>query len=174
MHGEDTQALSPVTLYPETPPRAWGRQTSTSDEERLQRNTPTCMGKTSAREREMAVKEKHPHVHGEDILDMVSPFARMETPPRAWGRQRRAFPVSRCNRNTPTCMGKTADAQAAAQEFGKHPHVHGEDSGGLKRNWKSAKHPHVHGEDPSRKLKHGLTSETPPRAWGRPVPFSKH
>ena len=54
-----------------------------------------------------------------------------------------------CSRNTPTCVGKTIQRRFNLARDGKHPHVRGEDL-----NWVSIS---------------AMASETPPRAWGRPV-----
>ncbi len=70
-----------------------------------------------------------------------------ETPPRAWGRLKRAGEVLGLVRNTPTGVGKTFYRGIPINGTGKHPHGRGED-----RRYPSARR---------RKC------ETPPRAWGR-------
>tara|TARA_R110001583_G_scaffold60475_1_gene179635 strand:+ start:1668 stop:1910 length:243 start_codon:yes stop_codon:yes gene_type:complete len=52
----------------ETPPRAWGRREFFPAIEMLNRNTPTCVGKTRYPELPLDLIWKHPHVRGEDIL----------------------------------------------------------------------------------------------------------
>ena len=66
MHGEDVGYEIAVTEPAETPPRAWGRLPLTLLRDRQLGNTPTCMGKTIAKTARLSVREKHPHVHGED------------------------------------------------------------------------------------------------------------
>ena len=70
----------------ETPPRAWGRRWDKNPNIANFRNTPTCMGKTVKWQWMTAGDEKHPHVHGEDIIMARSSENPWETPPRAWGR----------------------------------------------------------------------------------------
>ena len=90
---------------------------------------------------------KHPHVRGEDSSHFFPLAPTIETPPRAWGRP----PPTPCRfattRNTPTCVGKTLDADRAQAFREKHPHVRGEDLVGYLRTLS--------------------LQETPPRAWGR-------
>ena len=46
------------------------------------------MGKTAAIRDFAALVKKHPHVHGEDNTYLNIAILTLETPPRAWGRQR--------------------------------------------------------------------------------------
>ncbi len=73
-----------------------------------------------------------------------------ETPPRAWGRLTCGLEFDDSVRNTPTCVGKTSGARGRWTRRRKHPHVRGEDQAAFRLS-------------PS-------AMETPPRAWGRPVP----
>ena len=72
----------------------------------------------------------------------------LETPPRAWGRRQCGNKTSPCPGNTPTSVGKTAQA--------------------WQRQARLQKHPHERGEDPRTLLSKEGREETPPRAWGRP------
>ena len=95
------------------------------------------------------VGEKHPHVRGEDASSLPRGGQKRETPPRAWGRPKvRAAEISQ-DGNTPTCVGKTRHLLLAPGSRQKHPHVRGED------RWRT-------------RLTY-MRSETPPRAWGRPL-----
>ena len=78
---------------------------------------------------------------------MSSGVGGKETPPRAWGRLSACSQSLTVLRNTPTCVGKTFGMPQILQEYGKHPHVRGEDV--------SCRAPKAEPE------------ETPPRAWGR-------
>ncbi len=113
-------------------------------------NTPTCVGKTVQKITFSAHSRKHPHVRGEDMTSSPSRPLHAETPPRAWGRQQRAGEKRGQRRNTPTCVGKTSRGRSGGQV--------------------PEKHPHVRGEDPVGTIFHSTWQETPPRAWGRPVP----
>ena len=77
-----------------------------SDEIR-ERNTPTHVGKTCAREVQNSIREKHPHARGEDDAPVFADLIQVETPPRTWGRQLEKLQTSYQTRNTPTHVGKT-------------------------------------------------------------------
>ena len=50
---------------------------------------------------------KHPHVCGEDYMQMEGFSGYRETPPRVWGRPLPLLRSSVTKGNTPTCVGKT-------------------------------------------------------------------
>ena len=107
MCGEAPKFVARISCVLETPPRAWGRRISPSVARSVCGNTPTCVGKTCAREVQNSIREKHPHVRGEDSSLWLSCSVSAETPPRAWGRQYVCTKEGKENRNTPTCVGKT-------------------------------------------------------------------
>ena len=148
MRGEDPVSYFFSPDVQETPPRAWGRHHRLSRNGEFTRNTPTCVGKTVNKTSEQILSEKHPHVRGEDLIQMTPILLSEETPPRAWGRHLLTASVSVSHGNTPTCVGKTLHRYRQKKAFGKHPHVRGEDSSDF--FFKIA------------------SRETPPRAWGRP------
>ena len=145
--GEDLRKAGQGRGYVETPPRAWGRQINRSAVRKLERNTPTGVGKTPATRARQSPSEKHPHGRGEDRLLHASLIFLAETPPRAWGRHPEKQDVVVRLRNTPTGVGKTR--------------------GGKSRYGRAWKHPHGRGEDRSRTGDAIAGGETPPRAWGR-------
>ena len=86
--GEDRRSAPVRERLLETPPRAWGRRGMNQKIKREKRNTPTGVGKTRRSRGRAGRREKHPHGRGEDrVMASLSCFA-METPPRAWGRQK--------------------------------------------------------------------------------------
>ena len=107
MRGEDTPIGMVRMARVETPPHAWGRPLPYSARSSLERNTPTCVGKT--------VKA---HPSKDDWT---------ETPPHAWGRPAVAHPEFTPTGNTPTCVGKTVTSLRVRFGFRKHPHMRGED-----------------------------------------------
>ena len=145
--GEDIAGDRCQLTIEETPPRAWGRLHAPQIEERDQRNTPTGVGKTQAKNRCCSVKPKHPHGRGEDQLPCTRVYIIVETPPRAWGRRESLNTLDCAFGNTPTGVGKT------------HWESPGPDPG--------LKHPHGRGEDPAEAARAWAQEETPPRAWGR-------
>ena len=86
VRGEDTHVLHRPTEHEETPPRAWGRPTTTAEVVNGYGNTPTCVGKTDLIMPNSSVYGKHPHVRGEDQKKIFLEYEKIETPPRAWGR----------------------------------------------------------------------------------------
>ena len=150
VRGEDRLSDDETPPTAETPPRAWGRRALLKKANDIFGNTPTCVGKTIQRKNVKNERRKHPHVRGEDTSITVRAIIVVETPPRAWGRPRKALEWTGGARNTPTCVGKT-----------QH------ESGSF---YPRRKHPHVRGEDVFRATGRALLLETPPRAWGRRKP----
>ena len=107
VRGEDSSSSAACCALAETPPRAWGRLKQHVDSLDQRRNTPTCVGKTYVLDRQTDSNEKHPHVRGEDHGEADPSGTGLETPPRAWGRQRGLAPAFSITGNTPTCVGKT-------------------------------------------------------------------
>ena len=133
------------------PPRAWGRLQARGTDAGTRGNTPTRMGKTSRSHRNARQSRKHPHARGEDLRPTRPMNEQLETPPRAWGRQQVEQVEPRQRGNTPTRVGKTSYLLPLRT-----------------CDWK---HPHARGEDYVMRRKVARSSETPPRAWGRPSLF---
>ena len=91
----------------ETPPRAWGRHEQQTWYWFCLGNTPTGVGKTKPRRTTGRKEKKHPHGRGEDGTNPVENCKRLETPPRAWGRQIYCNGIVDSVGNTPTGVGKT-------------------------------------------------------------------
>ena len=71
VRGENSRAKRDKRKHIETPPRAWGKPSSKPINQKIIRNTPTCVGKTQQCCRTLDEKEKHPHVRGENCaIDM--------------------------------------------------------------------------------------------------------
>src|SRR5690554_4043584 len=138
-----------MTSTTETPPRTWGRLHYLRGMTRKGGNTPTDVGKTTARGRWRHGRGKHPHGRGEDITRRLSQRMGLETPPRTWGRLKLSMLTSSRHGNTPTDVGKT-DLQ-------------------IERPLDLWKHPHGRGEDSVARSGRALAPETPPRTWGRPA-----
>ena len=147
--GEDPASVSSTASCRETPPRVWGRHPQRYPAADDGRNTPTHVGKTERSLPHFENVEKHPHACGEDGRHAGDHGRRIETPPRMWGRLRKAelklYPLG----NTPTHVGKTLQPTSLFQHRKKHPHACGEDA--------------------SSALIPPPVPETPPRMWGRPA-----
>ena len=145
--GEDPGTAAACCWMPETPPRTWGRPSEMPSLGIIDRNTPTHVGKTCAREVQNSIREKHPHARGEDVKPTGTTALNRETPPRTWGRLYFFLLFSLGRRNTPTHVGKTLSRP---------------------RPWLGPrKHPHARGEDIAKAVNERLGEETPPRTWGR-------
>ncbi len=137
----------PLSACSETPPRAWGRDTSLLLSKRIDGNTPTGVGKRFSSLFSRASRQKHPHGRGEEDHKAAKEKIRAETPPRAWGRVSPAPATCAETGNTPTCVGKTCAHQVD--------------------RFSPQKHPHGRGEEPTVPQAFFSSPETPPRAWGR-------
>ncbi len=147
--GEDRADYAREAQTAETPPRAWGRPSSSTRFNTYNGNTPTGVGKTISRQISSAQAWKHPHGRGEDQSSARTAARWAETPPRAWGRPLLPDGTSVLERNTPTGVGKTIPHAERVRRREKHPHGRGEDATCQGMPWTIA--------------------ETPPRAWGRLV-----
>ena len=111
------------------------------------RFTPTCVGKTLEGNQGGGDVLVHPHVRGEDLPRILPSRSTSGSPPRAWGRPIFSILATLILRFTPTCVGKTRASKESKRLPAVHPHVRGEDQGGM--NTKSS------------------SFGSPPRAWGR-------
>ena len=73
----------------------------------------------------------HPHVRGEDITPYSRPMPWSGSPPRAWGGPLFAATLESLARLTPTCVGRTRSSTRKSSGTPAHPHVRGEDGGGV-------------------------------------------
>ncbi len=87
LRGEDAESPSTEALLLETPPPAWGRLVIFVIMCKMRRNTPTCVGKTKVFITRSVVRQKHPHLRGEDQHHEEIRRVNVETPPPAWGRR---------------------------------------------------------------------------------------
>ncbi len=105
--GEDYTATIQEVCARETPPRAWGRRRCKIKTFKVDRNTPTGVGKTMLCGLIIRRERKHPHGRGEDYIEKQSSYTNKG--------------------NTPTGVGKTAATEGMGNWIKKHPHGRGED-----------------------------------------------
>ncbi len=148
MRGEGLFGDSDRDPILETPPHAWRRQKMTVFGPVVFRNTSTCVEKTSAQSNGQRPARKHLHVRGEDAQRFSKDHLVIETPPRAWRRPVSVGSSGIKDRNTSTCVEKTAPGRQPGASARKHLHVRGEDG--------------LLGFACATRI------ETPPRAWRRP------
>ena len=149
VRGEETveSLVNPIGEGP--PPRAWGRDLRAAARRWNVRSTPTCVGKSVAGGKRLAMERVHPHVRGEESGRCTSLASPRGPPPRAWGRAECAHRGARRPGSTPTCVGKRSPAGPPRVVPAVHPHVRGEESDGPYL-WRAILGP-------------------PPRAWGRVI-----
>ena len=167
VRGEDNGGGWGDAVGAETPPRAWGRLMSIPNPDGVDRNTPTCVGKTFIMITSLRLDWKHPHVRGEDETGQRPCPDMTETPPRAWGRLHHDSRRDCMNRNTPTCVGKTMPDDVQGVLLRNTPTCVGKTRWPSKWAETAKKHPHVRGEDTKSHASTTMSAETPPRAWGR-------
>jgi len=127
MRGEDGRMSVEHMALVGTPPHAWGRHRRARRPSGKPGNTPTCVGKTHPQSPQTEALAEHPHMRGEDggLKDWS---VQLEgTPPHAWGRLNRHRSGVPRLRNTPTCVGKTAECVCSFVCSREHPHMRGED-----------------------------------------------
>ena len=168
MRGEDATPRAVISFGKETPPHAWGRRHIPGIFLAYIRNTPTCVGKTHPTEVGKRTAWKHPHMRGEDQVQMIQQLSDAETPPHAWGRRLYGTIEGLFCRNTPTCVGKTIPEVKAIYGDGKHPHMRGEDKPLVQRRAACRETPpHAWGRPDEKSIYFVTEGETPPHAWGR-------
>ena len=104
--GEDKQIWNGRLAKLETPPRVWGRSHRDNSRHKTAGNTPTGVGKICRWALRSATSKKHPHGCGEDKQIWNRRLAKLETPPRVWGRYTLVLLPQPRVRNTPTGVGK--------------------------------------------------------------------
>ena len=85
VRGELDQVSIRVLFEYGSPPRAWGTRSGPRRSPRSVRFTPTCVGNSNGMLRRPPLDSVHPHVRGELASILVTSFAPVGSPPRAWG-----------------------------------------------------------------------------------------
>ena len=127
MCGEDAAFEQIVQGHVGSPPHVWGRRPASLPGPGWSRFTPTCVGKTSDRDRSGRPGAVHPHMCGEDGVTASIEFQSVGSPPHVWGRLWYANAPGPPGRFTPTCVGKTSWSLIASACSSVHPHMCGED-----------------------------------------------
>ena len=145
--GENLQSGDYAVQIDGSPPRVWGKHESLCKGESKARFTPTCVGKTHIPQQLSSLPTVHPHVCGENFLDVYASPGAPGSPPRVWGKQLMPMSYPRRARFTPTCVGKTCPMYPDPSRDLVHPHVCGE-------NYESSQ-------------SWACSSGSPPRVWGK-------
>ena len=113
--------FSATTGLMETPPRAWGRAHNVQVAHVLVGNTPTCVGKSPVKNVFGLSVWKHPHVRGEESTSTTSRTTLLETPPRAWGREREI--IEYFSSFTGKSYTKSTKRARSAEKIDSNPHI---------------------------------------------------
>jgi len=126
--GEKAALMASMARSWGSPPRAWGKEPTLSQQCPHGRFTPTGVGKSRHALRARGRDAVHPHGRGEKCVPYASKRARIGSPPRAWGKVAAREPSSSPGRFTPTGVGKSAGAIYSSRLTTVHPHGRGEKS----------------------------------------------
>ena len=83
--GENHPPKAGMFTQSETPPRMWGELEAFAQHGHIRGNTPTYVGRTDHIIRAITIRQKHPHVCGENADWAMAESPARETPPRMWG-----------------------------------------------------------------------------------------
>ena len=128
MRGENRPSRSRGDRIHGTSPHAWGKQIGDPRLKLVDRNIPTCVGKTDGRPEKKPALPEHPHMRGENFAIMKRTGEMAGTSPHAWGKHREGAARVARNRNIPTCVGKTVRRRRRRDREPEHPHMRGENS----------------------------------------------
>ena len=149
MRGENTSSVPSTPERSGTSPHAWGKHQDEANKLSIDRNIPTCVGKTMRSLVIMIFIPEHPHMRGENLSGEGDATPCAGTSPHAWGKHLAAVNQTIFPRNIPTCVGKTNRRRQRCRE--------------------STEHPHMRGENVSRPSRPRTAAGTSPHAWGKRV-----
>ena len=133
-----------------TPPHAWGKRHGEIRSPPGSRYTPTCVGKTLGRRLHQQDVTVHPHMRGENLAGYYPVQRDLGTPPHAWGKRVGEYWVTKLDRYTPTCVGKTTFFARSVVVNSVHPHMRGENAGiGRRLSSRTGTPPHAWGKHSS-------------------------
>ena len=149
VRGDNNSTADKNTSACGSPPRAWGQQPQIPRGQIHHRFTPTCVGTTWTHGGATPNFSVHPHVRGDNGSVAPEAWAKIGSPPRAWGQPPAALPRPRPGRFTPTCVGTTMISWTPVTAKSVHPHVRGDNMA-------------AYGQ-------YKAYVGSPPRAWGQPL-----
>ena len=126
MRGENPGCGTPCSLKNGTSPHAWGKRTDGNLDRAINRNIPTCVGKTRCAPFSFRLLAEHPHMRGENPRLRARCATSGGTSPHAWGKRGGRRSIGRGGRNIPTCVGKTPPCRSSGPSATEHPHMRGE------------------------------------------------
>ena len=127
MRGEDLAKELGIARGTGSPPHARGRRPVDSGDERHDRITPACAGKTFCGPAADSPDWDHPRMRGEDGMCRPRTGTQSGSPPHARGRQFFFERVLADVGITPACAGKTSCSTRSISPGSDHPRMRGED-----------------------------------------------
>ncbi len=161
----------PVIAHPARYERARAEflETLAAFSPRVERYTPTRVGKTPSVPWRALVIQVHPHACGENSMGNVFPAAFSGTPPRVWGKRILLFRLGAVQRYTPTRVGKTVQpVSVMAIRTGTPPRVWGKRRLTALAKRKGRYTPTRVGKTRPVQVITSFSIGTPPRVWGKP------
>ena len=111
VRGDDVMRSITYATAAGSPPRAWGRRRIWRWGGAFTRFTPTCVGTTVQSSPSFRPRTVHPHVRGDDAVEIRGLVPDSGSPPRAWGRRDSEDVLPIHARFTPTCVGTTLEVR---------------------------------------------------------------
>ena len=111
-----------------SPPHVWGKQLFKCSVGVGSGITPTCVGKALIIKHAVYALKDHPHMCGESGNAVTIQGFGSGSPPHVWGKPEDCCEQYRCQRITPTCVGKAPCRPPVCAYHRDHPHMCGESS----------------------------------------------
>ena len=109
-----------------SPPHAWGQCYTRQCADRRGRFTPTCVGTIACAKSIAWGIPVHPHMRGDNGVDVQRQIPVLGSPPHAWGQCDPHPPRPAAHRFTPTCVGTIQGSGKSARRDAVHPHMRGD------------------------------------------------
>ena len=144
----------------------WGERQARTFLLKIQRSTPTRVGRTMTRWAKASRSTVHPHACGENDQAALGRLVDGGPPPRVWGEPTDSGSAVDGRRSTPTRVGRTLHRHIRNTPRRSTPTRVGRTSTLLSAIAALSVHPHACGENPRFTHRLGLSAGPPPRVWG--------
>ena len=126
VRGEQARDQRPLHDNSGSSPRAWGTVLSRQADGPHHRFIPTCVGNSIQRRDNRPAPAVHPHVRGEQPIELLCRLHATGSSPRAWGTAIINTWGALYDRFIPTCVGNSPRNAFRHHRHSVHPHVRGE------------------------------------------------
>ena len=108
------------------PPHTWGQLDTTPRAVHCMRSTPTYVGTIQTTLPTTMTSSVHPHIRGNNAIDMSSMRPGSGPPPHTWGQRGHDGHQAAAGRSTPTYVGTTPSPTPCPAQRTVHPHISGD------------------------------------------------